>query len=80
MSYKYIFYFETALGGLGGYKNKWISLYQPGPSIYWWSLIQPHVRDYPNQEYKAELCYKAPLCTPEAFDSPQPGGARGGGV
>jgi len=27
----------------------------------------PHVRDYPNQEYKAQLCYKALLCTPEAL-------------
>jgi len=35
-------------------------------SCYQFHLI-PHVRDYPNQEYKAELCYKAPLCTPEAF-------------
>jgi len=26
--------------------------------------FNPHVRDYHNQEYKAELCYKAPLCTP----------------
>jgi len=27
----------------------------------------PHVRDYPNQEYQAQLCYKALLGTPEAL-------------
>jgi len=27
----------------------------------------PHVRDYPNQEYQAQLCNKAALGTPEAF-------------
>jgi len=27
----------------------------------------PRVRDYPNQEYQAELCNKAPLGTPEAL-------------
>jgi len=34
-----------------------------------------HVRDYPNQEYQAELCYKALLGTPETFGVPEAFGA-----
>jgi len=45
-------------------------LNQSRPNLKIWTPMRLNLmalRDYPNHEYKAELCNKTPLCTPEAL-------------